>query len=241
MSLRNRAVIVSDLHLGTKDSRTGDFLRFLEEHPSDLLILNGDIIDGWALKRGSKWKKRHTEVVSRLIKLSLHTKIVWVRGNHDEFIEDFLGYGFGGISIVDHYVLPVEGKRYYVFHGDLIDVFMTKWKWLSKLGSIGYDFALWINRWYNRWRIWRGLSYYSLSKRIKDGVKTATNYINDFETAAVREAAKHGCVGVICGHIHKPCSLHTQEGHYLNTGDWVENRSAVIVDSSGKIFLWEMS
>jgi UDP-2,3-diacylglucosamine pyrophosphatase LpxH len=230
--MRYKAIIVSDLHLGTKDSKSREFIEFLDMHPTDLLILNGDIIDGWALGRGSKWKKRHTEVISKLIKLSMETRVIWIRGNHDEFIEDFMGMGFGNIQILRDYILPAGEKSYYVFHGDYIDVFMTKWKWISKLGSIGYDFALWLNRWYNRWRTFRGLSYQSISKKIKERVKGATNYINDFENAAVREAFKHGCNGVICGHIHQPCSLETKDGHYLNSGDWVENMSAISLNNS---------
>jgi UDP-2,3-diacylglucosamine pyrophosphatase LpxH len=197
-----------------------------------LLILNGDIIDGWALQRGSKWKNRHTNVLSFLIKLSNNTRIVWIRGNHDEFIKEFIGTNFGNIEIREDYTLKtVEGLDYYVFHGDVIDVFIAKYKWLAKIGSIGYDVALWLNRLYNSYRTWRKLPYLSISKKIKSAVKTATNYVNDFEITAVKMARKHDCYGVICGHIHQPADRHIDGSHYLNSGDWVENRTAILLDS----------
>lgn len=232
--MRYKAVIVSDLHLGTKNSRAKEFVDFLESHPTDLLILNGDIVDGWALNRGSKWKKKHTKAISAILKVSNKTKIVWIRGNHDEFVEEFIGSNFGNIEIREDYILELDVK-YFIFHGDIIDVFITKYKWLSKIGSIGYDLALWLNRWYNRYRAWRGLSYQSISQKIKQGVKAATSYINDFETAAIKMAHKNHCEGVICGHIHQPANYKTKRGHYLNSGDWVENQSYILIDHENNI------
>jgi len=248
--MKFKVIIVSDLHLGTKDSRAKDFIKFLETYKTDLLILNGDIIDGWALNRGSKWKKSHTNVISKLLKLSNKMKIIWIRGNHDEFLNEFVGLHFGNIEIRENYILELKewikddlfvSNNYYIFHGDVIDVFITKYKWLAKLGSIGYEISLWLNRWYNRYRYWIGLPYQSISKDIKAGVKAATNYINDFENAAIKMAKKEGCRGVICGHIHQPADFKLPEGHYLNSGDWVENRSAILVDQNNnfKIFYFE--
>jgi UDP-2,3-diacylglucosamine pyrophosphatase LpxH len=239
--MKYQAIIVSDLHLGTKDSKAKEFIEFLEVHPTELLILNGDIIDGWALNRGSKWKKSHAKVISYLLKLSNKTKIIWIRGNHDEFIEEFIGAHFGNIEIREDYILNTyewvvddqfKRKSYYVFHGDIIDVFITKYKWLSKIGSVGYDLALWLNRWYNKYRTWRKLPYQSISKKIKEGVKAATNYINDFETTALKIAEKHGCDGVICGHIHQPEDVVINNKHYLNSGDWVENQTALLLEKN---------
>ena len=244
--MKHRAVIVSDLHLGTKNSKAEEFITFLENNPTDLLILNGDIIDGWAINRGSKWKKRHTKVISKLIKLSNTTKIVWIRGNHDEFIEEFIGTNFGNIEIRENYRLTnsvwvendtYRNESYYVFHGDIVDIFITKYKWLSKIGAIGYDFALWLNRHYNRYRKWRKLPYESISQKIKSGVKTAVNYINDFEITALKMAEKAGCDGVICGHIHKPENRKIGDKRYLNSGDWVETMSAILITHSGQIIL----
>jgi UDP-2,3-diacylglucosamine pyrophosphatase LpxH len=231
-----KAIISSDLHLGTKDSQAKEFIEFLEQHPTDLLILNGDIIDGWALNRGAKWKKGHTKAVAALLKLSNKTKIIWIRGNHDEFLTEFIGSHFGNIEIRENYIL----NNYFVFHGDVIDVFITKYKWLAKIGSIGYDFALWLNRWYNRYRAWRKLPYQSISQDIKAGVKAATNYVNDFETTAIKMAAQNGCYGVICGHIHQPADLHINGAHYLNSGDWVENRTAILLDGNDNFTIFKV-
>ena len=244
--MKYQTIIVSDLHLGTKDSKAEEFIEFIENHPTELLILNGDIIDGWALNRGAKWKKYHTKVISKLLKLSNKTKIIWIRGNHDEFIQEFIDSSFGNIEIKEDYVLQFsEHVEYdiwrrhcfYVFHGDVIDVFITKYKWLSKIGSVGYDFALWLNRWYNRYRKWRNLPYQSISQKIKEGVKQATMYINDFETTALKMAEKKGCDGVICGHIHQPENRIINGKHYLNSGDWIENMSAILIDEKGNIRL----
>jgi UDP-2,3-diacylglucosamine pyrophosphatase LpxH len=246
--IKHRAVIVSDLHLGTKSSRADEFIEFLDNNPTELLILNGDIIDGWAINRGSKWKKLHTKVISKLLKLSNTTQIIWIRGNHDEFIEEFIDTSFGNIQIKEDYVLRnkiwvsddnYRNESYYIFHGDIVDIFITKYKWLSKIGSVGYDFALWLNRLYNNyWRRWRKLPYQSISQKIKSGVKMATNYINDFETTALRMAEKKGCDGVVCGHIHQPEDIMIDGKRYLNTGDWVENMSAVIVNFKGEVYLY---
>jgi UDP-2,3-diacylglucosamine pyrophosphatase LpxH len=211
--------------------------------------LNGDIIDGWALNRGAKWKKGHTKAVAALLKLSNKTKIIWIRGNHDEFLTEFIGSHFGNIEIRENYIIHTnkwvtgdlyEQQRYFVFHGDVIDVFITKYKWLAKVGSVGYDFALWMNRWYNRYRAWRKLPYQSISQDIKAGVKAATNYVNDFETTAIKMAAQNGCHGVICGHIHQPADLRINGAHYLNSGDWVENRTAILLDYQSNITIFKL-
>jgi UDP-2,3-diacylglucosamine pyrophosphatase LpxH len=244
-----KAIIVSDLHLGTLDSKAKDFIEFLDNHPTDLLILNGDIVDGWALNRGSKWKKQHTKVISKILKLSNSTKIIWIRGNHDEFLSEFIGGNFGNIQIKEDYVIETkkwisydvyEKRNYLVFHGDIIDVFITKYKWIAKIGSIGYDLALWCNRWYNRYRSIMKLPYQSISKDIKAGVKAATNYINDFETAAVEMAKKRDCYGVICGHIHQPGIYEIGNNRYLNSGDWVENRTAILMDSENNFSIFQL-
>jgi UDP-2,3-diacylglucosamine pyrophosphatase LpxH len=135
--MKYKAIIVSDLHLGTKDSKAKEFIEFIESHPTDLLILNGDIVDGWALKRGSKWKNSHTKVITKLLKLSKKTKIIWIRGNHDEFLTEFMDIDLGEIEVREDYILELYDnttddffvkKHYYVFHGDKIDVFITKYK-----------------------------------------------------------------------------------------------------------------
>jgi UDP-2,3-diacylglucosamine pyrophosphatase LpxH len=248
--MKYQAIIVSDLHLGTKDSKAEEFIEFLEKHPTNLLILNGDIIDGWALNRGAKWRKQHTKVISKLLRLSNTTQIIWIRGNHDEFIQEFIGTNLGAIEIREDYIINTKvwvendvyrNENYYVFHGDVVDVFITKYKLLSKIGAVGYDFALTLNRWYNNYRKWRKLPYQSISQKIKGGVKAATNYINDFETTALSMAAKKGCNGVICGHIHQPEDRILNGKRYLNSGDWIENMSAILIDNYSNIILYKHS
>jgi len=243
-----QSIIVSDLHLGTKDSKCEEFLEFLDTHKTHQLILNGDIIDGWAINRGGKWRKEHTKVLGKLLRLSNDIQIIWIRGNHDEFLTEFIGNAFGGIEFREDYTLQYsewiesdvwQRKSYYVFHGDVIDVFITNYKWLAKIGAVGYDFALWLNRIYNGYRKWRNLPYQSISQKIKAGVKVATNYVNDFEVTALRMAEKKGCHGVICGHIHQPADRYINGHHYLNSGDWVENMSAILIDNKGQIELYQ--
>jgi UDP-2,3-diacylglucosamine pyrophosphatase LpxH len=179
--------------------------------------------------------------------MSNDTNVIWIRGNHDEFLTEYIGTHFGNIEIREDYILKTqkwiindkfEQHDYYIFHGDVIDVFIAKYSWLAKLGAIGYDFALWCNYWYNRYRAWRKLPYQSISQNIKTAVKTATNYINDFENAAIKMAHKHGCSGVMCGHIHQPADTVIQGDHYLNSGDWIENRTAILIDHNNNITIY---
>jgi UDP-2,3-diacylglucosamine pyrophosphatase LpxH len=221
-------IIVSDLHLGTKHSKAKEFLQFIEENPCEQLILNGDIVDGWALQRGTKWRTSHTKVIAKLIKLSTKQKVVWIRGNHDDFLKDFTGTNLGNIKIREDYIITAD-KKYFIFHGDIIDVFITQYGFLAKIGSVGYDVALFLNDIYNRYRKWRNLPYYSISQKIKEGVKIATNYVNDFETTAIKMAGEKMCDGVICGHIHQPADRMIGKKHYLNSGDWVENMTAICI------------
>jgi UDP-2,3-diacylglucosamine pyrophosphatase LpxH len=229
--MKYNTVIISDLHLGSKASRRDDILDFLDKISTETLILNGDIIDGWSLQRGSKWTKKDTKIIRKLLKISeTGTNVVWLRGNHDEFLKDFIPFDLGNIKIVEYWIHQSNQIRYYIFHGDILDVFITKVKWLAYIGSIGYDIALWINRWYNRWRAWRKLPYYSISKDIKNGIKKATNFINDFEINAVRLAKGKGCQVAICGHIHQP----SLKDEYMNSGDWCENCTALVETKDGK-------
>ena len=227
-----RTVIMSDLHLGSKSCRADDILKFLNKLECYTLILNGDIIDGWALSRGSKWKDKHTKIVRKILKMAEKgTTVVWIRGNHDDFLEEHLDTTIGNIYITDELTYKGKDKRlYYIIHGDKLDVFSSKFKFIAKLGSIGYDFALWLNRWYNKYRQWRGLPYYSLSKIIKDSVKTAVNFIEDFESNAIKLSKTKNCDVVVCGHIHKP----TISENYMNSGDWCENCTALAENNEGK-------
>jgi UDP-2,3-diacylglucosamine pyrophosphatase LpxH len=237
---RYKAIIVSDIHLGTEDSKAAEFLEFLSTHHTDILILNGDFIDGWAIAKGRRWRAKHTKVISKILDISRKVPVVWIRGNHDEFLHDFMHMHLGKLQVEEHYILDLgNGSRYFVFHGDVLDVFVAKWKWIAKLGATGYELALKINTLYNKWRAWRGLPYYSISKDIKAGVKAAVNYITDFEVSATKLARQHNCTGVICGHIHVPESRQIDGVHYLNSGDWVENMTAILIDHENTVEIKE--
>lgn len=234
-----RTIIISDVHLGTKNSKAKELVRFLRTNTCDKLILNGDIIDGWQLRKGSKWKKKHTRFFRVILKMmdKHNTEIVYLRGNHDDFLDNLIPFQFNNLSLVKDYYLYSGGKKYYVLHGDVFDAITTNLKWLAKLGDIGYTFLLWLNKVYNNYRISRGLPYYSLSKIVKQKVKSAVSYISDFEKELVNLAKSRGCQGVICGHIHHPSITNYGDLVYMNSGDWVESLTALVEDENGK---WEI-
>jgi UDP-2,3-diacylglucosamine pyrophosphatase LpxH len=231
-----RTIVLSDIHLGSKWSKTREATRFLRKNSCRTLILCGDIIDGWAILRGkkAKWKRRHTNFIKTVLELSLTTRIVYVRGNHDDFLDRLIPVDFPGISIVRDWIYTVGDKRYYVLHGDIFDRVTSSMRWLAKAGDVGYSMLLWINRVYNRRRIKKGLPYYSIAGEIKRKVKASVSYISDFEEHVVAIARRKECDGVICGHIHHP-EIRTIAGiEYLNAGDWIESLSALTEDFDGR-------
>jgi UDP-2,3-diacylglucosamine pyrophosphatase LpxH len=228
-----KVVIMSDLHLGMKDSSPKKILEFLDSIHTDLLILNGDIIDMDALKRGSKWKNKHTKVIMKLLDMSRDIDIIYLRGNHDSDLEDVYGYKFGNIKFMDEYIYNHEDKKMLIFHGDKIDV-TVKYKFLSQIGSIGYDLALRLNTLYNEYRMRTGKPYYSISKWIKKNVKNAISFVNDFEINACEYAKSKKCDSVICGHIHIPVIKKIDGIDYYNSGDWVENFSCLVLTSENE-------
>ena len=241
-----KAVIMSDLHLGMKDCKPQKILDFLDSMRTDLLILNGDIIDFDALRRGSKWKNKHTKVITKILDISRHVPVIYLRGNHDDDIREFFGMEIGNIQFADEYIIDVKewmgddvfnNRRYLVFHGDQIDIFTSKFKLLTQIGSMGYDLALRLNTIYNKYREWRKLPYYSISKKIKENFKKALSFINDFEENAVQYGKRKSCNGVICGHIHIPVMKEINGIQYYNSGDWVENFTAIVLTSDYK---WEL-
>ena len=224
---------MSDLHLGMKDSSPKKILEFLDSIHTDLLILNGDIIDMDALKRGSKWRNKHTKVIMKLLDMSRDTNIIYIRGNHDSDLEDVYGYKFGNIKFMDEYIYNHDDKKMLIFHGDKIDV-TVKYKFLSQIGSVGYDLALRLNTLYNEYRMRTGKPYYSISKWIKKNVKNAISFVNDFEINACEYAKSKKCDSVICGHIHIPVIKKIDGINYYNSGDWVENFSCLVLTSENE-------
>lgn len=162
------------------------------------------------------------------------TEIIYVRGNHDDFLDNLAPLQFANLTITKDYILESNGKHYFVTHGDVFDKVTTSMKWLAKLGDIGYTLLLWLNSQYNRYRVRKGKPYYSLSQAIKQKVKSAVSYISDFENVLVDFAKNRQCEGVICGHIHHPENRMIDQIHYLNSGDWVETMSALTEDENGE-------
>ena len=181
-----RTIIMSDLHLGARQSQTDKILKFLENNESETLILNGDIIDGWALKGGGKWKKDCSKIFRRFMKRSEEgTKVIYIRGNHDDFLKPFVPFLLNNIEIVRKYThIGADGRKYYCFHGDVLDFVIMKVRWLAVLGGWSYDLVIRLNTFYNYIRRKFNLPYHSLANDIKQSVKGAINFVYDFEENA---------------------------------------------------------
>lgn len=243
---RVRTLFVSDIHLGTKGCQAELFLDFLRVHDADTIYLVGDIVDGWRLKSGWYWPQLHNDVVQKLLRKGrAGSKIVYIPGNHDEFLRDYYGSHFGGIDVVEHAIHEgADGRKYLVIHGDLFDMVVRHAKWLALLGDWAYVFALGVSTYINVIRRKLGLTYWSLSAWAKLKVKNAVNFISEFEETLSNEAARLGVQGVICGHIHHAAMRDMDSGvRYINTGDWVESCTAVAenYDGSFEIIRWTRS
>ncbi len=234
--LRYKTIILSDVHLGAPDCKVDRINHFLKHTYSPKLILNGDIIDGWSLKRQGGWNQKHTRFVRLVLKKmeKKGTEVIYLRGNHDDIIEKFLPLTFDKLKIVNEYIHDTENGRYLVVHGDVFDAVTQNSKLIAVAGDIGYQTLLKLNRHYNRYRSWRGKEYFSLSKAIKARVKQAVSYISRFEDQVEIMAQKRGCKGFICGHIHTPDNKHIGDVHYLNSGDWVESDTAIVEHENGE-------
>ncbi|MGJ8655998.1 MAG: glycosyltransferase [Akkermansiaceae bacterium] len=238
--LNFRSLFLSDIHLGTEDSKSRQVLDVIKNVKCERLYLNGDIIDGWAIKRKAKWKKSHTKVVRAVLKKSEQSdcEVIYTRGNHDDFLTQFLPADIGGLQMLkeaDH-ICP-NGDKYLVIHGDGFDSVCTNHRWLASVGAVGYDFLLKVNRYYNKYRSWRGKEYFSISKAIKSKVKSAVSFVDSYEEKLHDLASKRGYKGIICGHIHTPADKMVKGTHYLNSGDWVETMSCIVEHHDGRMEL----
>ena len=237
--LHVRSVILSDIHLGTPHSKAEEVTHFLKHVRCDRLILNGDIIDGWRLRRGDPWTKAHTRFVRRVLTMiqKRDTEVVYLRGNHDDFLGRLLPMQFESLSLVEDHILETPRGRYLVLHGDVFDGVVKNMVFLAHLGDLGYNLLLRLNRTYNWFRRLRGKEYFSLSQAIKARVKQAVSFIGKFEDQVSALARERGCVGVICGHIHTPADKMVGGIHYLNSGDWVESLTAIVEHHDGQFQL----
>jgi len=227
-------VVLSDIHLGTYGCHAVELLKYLKSIHAKKIILNGDIIDMWQFSK-RYWPATHMQVVKHFTSLlTRDTKLIYLPGNHDEMLRKFAGFRIGSFRIDNKVILKLSGKKAWCFHGDVFDVTMRHSKWLAKLGAVGYDTLIIINSIVNWCMMKMGREKISLSKRVKDSVKSAVKFINDFEKTAAEIAIENGYDHVICGHIHQPeiRQIRTDRGEvtYLNSGDWVENLTALEYD-----------
>lgn len=231
MKRKVEVVIISDVHLGTYGSQAFALLDYLNSIEPKIVVLNGDIIDGWQFSR-KYFPSSHVEVVKKILDwISKGVQLYYVTGNHDEMMRKFVGFGVSNAKIVNKVVLPLDGKLAWIFHGDVFDVTMRHSKWIAKMGADGYGFLILLNKAVNAILKKMGKGKISLSKRIKNSVKSAVKSKNNFETTAAEIAIQNGYDYVICGHIHQPIikniEIENEKVCYLNSGDWVENRTAL--------------
>ena len=230
---RIELVVLSDVHLGTFGCRAKELLAYLHSIEPKTLILNGDIIDIWAFNKRF-FPNSHMKIIKKITSmLSKGTKVYYVTGNHDEMLRKFEGFRLGSFEIVNKLLLDLDGRKTWIFHGDVFDITMKHSKWIAKLGGKGYDLLILLNTFIN-WISERILKKgrISLSKKIKNGVKSAVKFIDDFEETATTIAIENGYDFVVCGHIHQPQikKVSDKEGRivtYLNSGDWIENLTAL--------------
>ncbi len=236
-TIQCRTIWLSDIHLGTRDCKAGFLLDFLRKYESEKLYLVGDIIDGWSLKSRWYWPVTHSTVIQKILRKSRHgTKVIFIPGNHDEFLRPYVDIDIGDITLLrDDVHVTADGKRLLIMHGDEFDSVMAYARWLAYVGDYFYMQLLKINRWLNHMRQKMGLSYWSLSARVKKKVKHAVQIISDFEYYLVDVAKRRQVDGVVCGHIHHPEIKYVDGILYCNDGDWVESCTALVEWYDGRL------
>ena len=233
-----RSVFLSDIHLGTRACQAESLLDFLREYSSEQTFLIGDIIDFWAMSRSIFWTPAQNTVVQKLLRRARHgERIVLVPGNHDEALRDYCGTVFGDIEVASELVHEtVDGRRFLLIHGDVFDQVTRHHRWVAILGDIGYDLLVRLNLWLSWTRRKLGLSgYWSLAGYAKRKVKTALNFIFDFEESATYHARERNLDGVICGHIHWATIREIDGLQYVNCGDWVDSCTAIVEHLDGRL------
>ena len=237
-------VVISDVHLGTYGCHATELLAYMKSIRPSRVILNGDIIDIWQFSK-RYWPPAHMKVIRQLVDwVSRGVEVYYVTGNHDEMLRKFAGSSLGNFRVVNKVVLELDGRRAWFFHGDVFDITMQHSKWLARLGAIGYDALILLNRVVNYVSLNMGYGKLSMSKRIKNSVKSAIKFIDNFELTAAEIAVENAYDYVVCGHIHQPVirRIEASEGSvvYLNSGDWVENLSCLEYDQGAwRIYRYE--
>ena len=235
--IHHRSIWISDVHLGTSGAKAEMLCDFLKYNSCDTLYLVGDIIDGWRMKKRAYWPQEHVNVIRRILsRAKKGTKIVYITGNHDEFLRRYSGMSFGNIHLVDEYIHhSPNGKKFWVVHGDAYDAVVFNKKWLVVIGDVAYDSMLKVNVWFNRARSALGMEQWSLSTYLKNKVRNAFSIISNYETTLVHECKKRELQGVICGHIHHSELKEIDGIQYANCGDWIESCSALVEDKQGHL------
>jgi hypothetical protein len=245
MTKKYKSIFISDVHLGTKDCKAEALTNFLRNNSCETLYLVGDIIDAWKIQQNRlRWRQAHTDVIRQVLKSAKQdTRVIYVAGNHDEFLRPMIPYKvhFGRIELCNQTTHEgLDGNRYLVVHGDLFDGITRLAPWISFLGDRAYDYVLSINSRFNWVRHRLGFGYWSLSKFLKQHVKKAVDFMFQFEHTITDYARKRGFAGVICGHIHN-AEIKTVNGIiYMNDGDWVESLTALVenYDATWEIVHW---
>lgn len=233
-----RSLWISDVHLGTRESKAAFLLDFLAHHRAEHYYLVGDIFDGWALQRSWYWPPSHNDVVQALLDKARQAQMTYIPGNHDEAARRFPELKLGGITIETQAThTTADGRRFLVLHGDEFDGVIRHARWLSMMGAWAYTGILKLNRHVNRVRRWMKLPYWSLSAYLKYKTKRAVQFIADFENAVAQQARTKDVAGVICGHIHHPEMRTIEDVQYVNTGDWVESCTALVEHFDGRLEL----
>lgn len=227
MKRKVELVVISDVHLGTYGCHAQEILNYLKSIKPETLILNGDIVDMWQFKK-SYFPDVHMRIINKIIRLSLNgTKVYYLTGNHDDPLRRFTDMNFGNFHLRDSLELILNGKKHWFFHGDVFDASVMQTPWLAKIGGYSYDRLVWLNRVINKFMKFLGKAPVSFSKQIKKKVKKAVKFVSDFEKMAIESAREKGFDFVICGHIHTPQYQQFDNITYLNSGDWVENLTAL--------------
>jgi len=236
---RVKTLFLSDIHLGTRGCQAEQLLSLLKYYDAETIFLVGDIIDGWRLRSVWHWPAAHNIVVQKLLrKARKGARIVYIPGNHDEFLRDYVGESFGGIDIVEEATYRlIDGRKTLILHGDKFDTVVRNIKWLAHLGDWAYELAMFINRYLNMARRMLGMPYWSFSASSKAKIKQAVSFIGAFEDAVAADAKHQGAQVVVCGHIHHATIRQMGPVLYVNCGDWVESRTAIAEHLDGRLEL----
>lgn len=237
-----KTVFISDVHLGTKMSQADLLLEFMKTFECEKLYLVGDIIDGWSLSRSFYWPQEHNDILQKILRRARkNTHVIYIPGNHDEFLRSFGEHQFGNVALLRNDIhTGVDGKRYLIMHGDEFDAVVNNIKWLSYFGAWAYDLSINFNILVAKIRSWFGLPYWSLSAWLKYKVKEAVNFISNYEQNLSDYAKSKNVDGIICGHIHHANIRKIDNMIYMNCGDWVESCTALVekMDGTWEIIKW---